>query len=106
MKQFGQAMPFTKAIMIAQDVFSGNPTIKEYIIAHEIGYIHDNIRTFLIIFSFVISLEFTFFLPFWLVSNGSTWSWLILSPFILYLLYSMSLGYGMRGPSFLRINML
>ena len=58
MKQFGQAMPFTKTIMITQDVFNGNPIIKEYIIAHEIGHIHDNIRTFLIILSSVLSLAF------------------------------------------------
>lgn len=97
MKQFGQAMPFSKTIMITQNVFFDNQTIKDYIIAHEVGHTHDKIRTFLIMLSSVISMAFLSFLPFWLANNGLTW--LVIFPFILYFLYSMTLGYKLREKS-------
>lgn len=97
MKQFGQAMPFIKTIMITQDVFYGNSIIKKYIVAHEVGHTRDNIRTFFIIGGSILSMAFLVFSPFWLANNG--FMWLVFLPFILYLLYSMTLGYKIREKS-------
>lgn len=96
-KQFGQAIPFSKTISISQSVFSGNPIVKKYIISHEIGHLHDNVRTFFISSCSILSLAFLAFAPFWLANNNL--DYLLFAPLLLYFVYSITFRYKMTERS-------
>jgi hypothetical protein len=95
--QFGQAIPLFKTISITQDVYLKNEDLKDYIIAHEAGHIHDKIRTFLIIISSILSMAFLAFVPFWLSNKGL--EFLMFLPFMLYVFYSLTSGYTIKEKS-------
>lgn len=96
-KQFGQAIPFVKTIAISQSAFSGNPVIKRYVIAHEIGHLHDNVRTLFISLCSIFSIVFLVFSPFWLTNNNL--NYLLFVPLLLYFIYSITFRYKMAEKS-------
>ncbi len=94
-KHYGMSFPFTKTILISDEVFSSSSaSLKEYVIAHEAGHIKDKKRIALI---FGISIFFTIYLilcPF--LISGLGFKYLTILPILTFLFYWAIFGFDLN----------
>lgn len=94
-KHYGMSFPLSKTILISDEIFSSNSTsLKDYVIAHELGHMKDK-RRIAVIFS--ISVLFTIYLvmgPSVISTLG--FKYLTILPILTFLLYWVLFGFNLN----------
>ncbi len=94
-KHYGMSFPFAKTILISDEIFSSNSTsLKEYVIAHEVGHLKDKKR---LAFTYSLAVFFTIYLvmgPYFISSFG--FKYFAFLPILTFLLYWVLFGFDLN----------